>query len=318
MGAFQPGAWLAKLPPMTAMPLSAQAILAALAILVGAWVVGRLVRLGLARARRRIGGDQATGFYLAERVSGYVIIGVGILAAISALGVDLTSLSIFAGALGVGIGLGLQEIVKNFFSGLVLLMDKSIEVGDFIELEGGAAGEVRSVGARATMITNNDHVDILIPNSLLLENRLTNWTRERHTRRVHVPFRVAFGVDKERVRAAALEAARAVPFTLPDDGDRRAQVWLVGFGEYGLNFELVVWPSLEAVKRPGAMMAAYAWAIEDALRRHGLDIPYPQLDVHAQAVVAHQPPARRPAASPTNDAAEELAASAAEERSRVG
>ena len=160
---------------------------------------------------------------------------------------------------------------------------RSVEVGDFIELDTGDAGEIKSIGARATTIVTNDNVDVLIPNSMLITNRLTNWTRNRATRRIHVPFSVAYGSDKEKVRAAGIEAAQALAFTLPDTDDRRTQVWLVGFGDSALDFELVVWPRLEAVKRPGSMMAAYRWAIDDALRKHGLEIPFPQRDLRIRS-----------------------------------
>jgi small-conductance mechanosensitive channel len=99
-----------------------------------------------------------------------------------------------------------------------------------------------------------------------------------------VPFSVAYGSDKELVKKAALEAANAVSFT-QEDGERlRTQVWLTGFGDSALEFELVVWPTLQAVKRPGSMMAAYRWALDDALHRYGLEIPFPQRDIRVRSL----------------------------------
>ena len=112
---------------------------------------------------------------------------------------------------------------------------------------------------------------------------MKNWTRDRASRRIHIPFPVAYGSNKELVRLAALEAASAVPFTLPDLPNRKAQVWLTGFGDSALNFELVVWPDLEAVKRPGSMMAAYHWALDDALRSHGIEVPFPQSELRLRS-----------------------------------
>ena len=273
---------------LNAQPVTLQTTAIAILVFVSALVVARLVRSGVRRLQRRVQAD-AGGFYVVERLGTYLIVFIGLIAAVSALGIDLTSLSIFIGALGVGIGLGMQEIVKNFMSGIVLLLDRSIEVGDFIELDGGVAGVVIAVGARATTVETNDRVHIMVPNSWLVENRLMNWTRNRGTRRVHVPFVVAYGSDKEVVRKAAIEAATSVPFTLPEDGDRvRTQCWLVGYGDSQLNFELIVWPSLDAVKRPGAMMAAYRWAIDDALRRHGLEVPFPQHDVRLRSLFGRE------------------------------
>jgi small-conductance mechanosensitive channel len=258
-------------------------MLTAVAIFIGALAVAWLFKRFIERVRKHSKAAGAPAIYLAGQAGRYLIVFIGVLLAGSAMGINLSSLSLFAGALGVGIGLGVQDIFKDFIAGLVLLFDRSIEVGDFIELENGAAGEIRSVGARATTLITNDNVAVLIPNSMLLRDRLTNWTRNRATRRIHVPFSVAYGSDKTKVRAAAIEAASAVPFTLPDSADRRSQVWLAGFGESALEFELVVWPTLEAVKRPGSMMAAYRWAIDDALQRHGLEIPFPQQDVRVRS-----------------------------------
>ncbi len=259
-----------------------QALLILVAVFGASWLVKRLTR----RMQSRIGDANASAVYISGQILRYVVIFAGIAVAISALGFDLSALSLFAGALGIGIGLGLQDIVKNFVCGLILLFDRGIEVGDFIELEDGTNGEVTSIGARATGIITNDNVTVLVPNANLLNGKLTNWTRNRATRRIHVPFHVALGADKELVREAALEAANAVQFTLPEIGRQRTQVWLVAFGDASLKFELVVWPSLEAVKRPGSMMAAYYWALDDALRKHDIEIPVPQQEIRFRAGTA--------------------------------
>ena len=268
--------------------ISASAIFGALVTCAATIVLATLVRAGVRRARARAAASTTGAFYLAERLSFYIVLGIGFVVAFSGLGVDMTTVSLLAGAIGVGVGLGLQDTVRNFMAGLFLLMDRSLEVGDFIELESGEAGEVRSVGPRVTVVVTNDNVTLLVPNGVLQQNQLTNWTRHQTTRRVHVPFKAPYGVDKDLVRRAALEAARTVPFTLPDEGDRRAQVWLTGFSESSYSFELVVWPAREAVKRPGAMMAAYSWAIDDALRRHGIEIPAPQLDLRVRRVFGRE------------------------------
>ena len=197
---------------------------------------------------------------------------------------NFSSLAVFAGAIGVGVGLGLQGVVREFVSGLVLIFDNALHVGDFIELSGGAKGEVLSIGARATHVRTNDGVDMLVPNSHLIDNTIINWTLRGATRRIHVPFGVAYGADKEKVRDAVLTAAHKLPFTLPDEGARKTQVWLTGFGDSALNFELVVWPNLDAVKRPASMQAAYNWAIEDALRQAEIEIPFPQMDVRLRSL----------------------------------
>lgn len=257
-------------------------ISAGIIIAVAAFLIW-LIRKVTSRAQSRLGDGRASTLYIAGQVARYVVVFGALAATISALGVDLSALSLFAGALGVGIGLGLQDVVKNFVCGIILLFDGSIEVGDYIELEDSTAGAVTAIGPRATTLRTTDHVDVLVPNANLLGSKLTNWTRGRDARRVRVPFTVAYGTDKELVKLAALEAARSVPFTLPDDGERKTQVWLTGFGDSALEFALVVWPSLDAVKRPGSMMAAYCWALDDALRKHGIEIPFPQHDLRIRS-----------------------------------
>lgn len=279
------------------------------------WLVGGAIRRLRERAQRSI----AT-LYLVEKLVTYGLVIFGVIAGLSTLGLNLASIAVFAGGLGIGIGLGLQGVVKEFFSGLVLIFDNVVNIGDYVELENGPRGIVQEIGPRATRIRNNDNIDILVPNSHLIERLLTNWTLKGDTRRIHIPFAVAYGADKEKVRDAVLEAARAVPFTLPDTERRKTQVWLVGFGDSSLNFELLVWPTLDAVKRPRAMEAAYTWAIDDALRKAGIEIPFPQRDIRLRSLFGQegedalaslsleQPKTRMeaPTLSTTNDAAADL------------
>lgn len=208
---------------------------------------------------------------------------VAVLLALNAIGVDLTALAVFSGAVGVGVGIGLQSIVANLMSGVTLLIEGSVKVGDFIELQSGVRGEVKEISTRATRITTNDSVDILVPNSEFINGQVTNWTlRERHCR-TRIPFGVAYGTDKELVRKAALEAAAALPYELKGPGSLPAQVWLTGFGDSSLDFQLVLWLDPDAVKRPDAVRAEYNWAIETALGKYGIEIPFPQRDLHIRS-----------------------------------
>ncbi len=265
-------------------PITLAGVLVAVIIFVAALVLSRLAVALISRLRRRMphGG---TALYILEKFAGYGIAVFGVIFALSSMGLNLSSLAVFAGALGVGVGLGLQGVAKEFISGIVLLFDSIVNIGDFIELPGsGVRGIVYEIGARAVRIRTNDNVDIFVPNSSLIEERFTNWTLRGETRRIHIPFSVAYGVDKAHVREVILAAAKTVDFTLPDDGQRRTQVWMTSFGDSALNFELVVWPSVEAVKRPAAMQAAYTWAIDDALRAAGIEIPFPQRDIRIRSV----------------------------------
>jgi len=208
---------------------------------------------------------------------------IAVVMAMNAIGVDLTALAVFSGAVGVGIGFGLQAIFSNLMSGALMLMEGSVSVGDFVELESGVTGEVKEINTRATLITTNDRVDILVPNSQFINGLVTNWTlRDKH-RRTRIPFGVAYGTDKELVKKAALEAASTLSHELTGRDARPAQVWLVAFGESSLDFELVLWLKPESVKRPGATTADYNWALETALGKYGIEIPFPQRDLHIRS-----------------------------------
>lgn len=298
----------------------------AIGVVVLAFAAARLVATGLARIRSR-SRSGAPSIYIIEKLSSYGLVLAGGFVALSTLGVNLTSLAVFAGAVGVGVGLGLQGVVREFVSGLVVIFDPLVHVGDFVELENGVRGVIQEVGPRATRLLTNDGLDVVIPNSKLIEEQVVNWTLKGQTRRLHVPFAVAYGADKAKVRDIVLDAARKVPFTLADTDARRNQVWLVGFGESSLNFELVVWPTFDAVKRPASAHAAYTWAIEDALREAGVEIPFPQMDLRLRSVFGREgedaarslglqeqrsPEPGAQARSP-NDAADNLVREAAEE-----
>ena len=207
-----------------------------------------------------------------------------IVVAMSTLGINLTALTVFGGALGVGIGFGLQSIFSNFISGIIILFERSVKVGDFIELQSGVTGLVKEINIRSTLITTNDNVDILVPNEEFIKAQVINWTLRDARRRMRVGFGVAYGTDKELVKKAALEAADEVPWTFTGIPGREPQVWLVGFGDSSLDFELVVWLSEEAVKKPARVKADYYWALHTALYKYEIEIPFPQRDINFRNV----------------------------------
>ncbi len=263
-----------------------------LLIIVATWWLSRLAQAATERLAVRRPSFSRASLYALNRLMHYVLLTLGFAVGLSSIGIDLSKFALFASALGVGIGFGLQNVIGNFVAGLVLLFEKSLKVGDFIELESGITGEVREINFRATVVTTNDNIDIVVPNSAFVNGPVTNWTMREAHRRIHVPFGVAYGSDKEVVRKAALEAAAAVPHTLDDAEARTPQVWLVAFGDSSLNFELIVWLTSNGVKRPGRVMADYLWAIETALNKYGIEIPFPQRDLHVRS---WSPDARLPA-----------------------
>ena len=267
-----------------ATPVTAFGLLRVLIIWLIAWWLAKLASLALSRiAAHREDVISPASLYVLSRVVHYLILVVGLVVGLSSIGLDFSNFALLAGALGVGIGFGLQNMVNNFSAGLFILFEKSLKKGDFVELESGVVGEVREINFRNTRITTNDNIDILVPNAEFMNGRVTNWTLDDSFRRIHVPFGVAYGSDKELVKKAGLEAAGRVIHTLQGVHGREPGVWLVRFGESSLDFELVVWLTPAAVKRPAAVMADYLWAIHSALQEHRIEIPFPQRDLHLKS-----------------------------------
>lgn len=296
-------------------------ILTFVVIVIVAYIVSRIIQNALSRIAHFRNSVSESSLYALNRITHYVIMLIGFLFAVASVGIDLTKFAIFASALGIGIGFGLQTLVSNFSSGLILLFDKTLKVGDFVELESGVTGEVREINIRSTVITTNDNIDIIVPNSEFVAGRVTNWTMRDTLRRIKIEFGVAYGSDKELVRKAVLEAAERVPHTLSDNNRNGPQVWLTEFGDSSLNFELVVWLKPEAVKRPGAVKAAFMWEIHTSLEEYDIQIPFPQRDLHVKSWAPDIPPQltvsrteektksapkSRPKKRPENDAADEL------------
>lgn len=269
-------------------PVTTIGILRVLLIVTLAWIFSYFVRRGLTHLSERQSGSSAF-LYTLGRLTHYLILIIGISIGLSSIGVDLSNFALIAGALSLGIGFGLQAIVSNFVSGLIVLFERSLRIGDFVELSSGVAGEVRSINVRSTLVTTPDMVDILVPNSEFVNGKVINWTLTDASRRIHIPFGVAYGSDKELVRKAALEAAGQIPHTVKNRSGREPDVWLTNFGSSSLDFELVVWVEPHAVKRPGRVRAAYYWELETALKKYGIVIPFPQRDLHIRSGLPASP-----------------------------
>ncbi len=263
---------------------SLSGLIAAAVVLLLVWLFSRVMQKGFTRYADNHQEELRPAIYTVSRLAKYALIVVGVLIALGVLGIPLTQFAVLAGAIGVGLGFGLQAIFSNFISGLILLFDRSLKVGDFVELESGVHGEVRDIGIRATRVLTNDNIDILVPNSEFVTGRVVNWTMGDGSSRLRVPFGVDYDTDKNLVKQAALEAAAEVAFTMHHDGERGPEVWLVEFAESSINFELVVWVTPQATRLPDEARAAYTWALDDALGKHGIAIPFPTTDLNIQSL----------------------------------
>ncbi|MGI9271570.1 MAG: mechanosensitive ion channel family protein [Woeseiaceae bacterium] len=264
-------------------PVTGGDILRVILILIFAMLLSRGIRMTI----RRFGDAESSGtqasLYTVGRLTHYVIIIFALFIALSSIGLDFGNLALVAGALSVGIGFGLQSIVNNFVSGLIILFEHSLRVGDYIELDTGLTGTVKSINVRSTLINTNDNIDIVVPNSEFVTARLTNWTLGERILRVRIPFGVAYGSDKDLVKQAALEAAADVPYTLTNMKGREPDAWLTEFGDNSLNFLLLVWVNRQGARRPTRTRSAYLWALESKLTEYGIEIPFPQRDLHLRS-----------------------------------
>ncbi|MCB1119775.1 MAG: mechanosensitive ion channel, partial [Chlamydiia bacterium] len=211
----------------------------------------------------------------------YVIVISGIIIALSTLGLTFSNIAIIIGALGIGIGFGLQNIVNNFLCGLAILFERNVKIGDYVELESGLKGKITEVNVQNTTIHTHDGLDILVPNSMIVGKQLVNWTKKDPFQRLHVPFGVAYGTDQEKVRQVVLDAIKDLSPTLDQTrGVPNPEVWLVKFGESSLDFELVVWVNIYRSRGHRALTALYLSTIETAFKHNGITIPFPQRDLH--------------------------------------
>jgi small-conductance mechanosensitive channel len=284
-------------------PVTGGDILRVLIILGVAYLLSRGVRHTIRRFSQSESSGTQASLYTVGRLTHYAIIIIAVFIALSSIGLDFSNLALVAGALSVGIGFGLQSIVSNFVSGLIILFEHTLRVGDYIELDTGLTGTVKAINVRSTLINTNDNIDIVVPNSEFVTARLTNWTLGERILRVRIPFGVAYGSDKDLVRKAALEAAAEVQYTLQHMKGREPDVWLVEYGDNSLNFLLLVWVNRQGARRPTRTRAAYLWELETKLAEYGIEIPFPQRDLHLKS--GWQAMNAPPVAEPEDDAEEE-------------
>ncbi|MEO7252143.1 MAG: mechanosensitive ion channel domain-containing protein [Arenimonas sp.] len=208
----------------------------------------------------------------------------GTLIGLNWLGFDLSSFALIGGAIGIGLGFGLQAIISNFTSGVIILLERSLKVGDFVDLASGVRGHVLEIAMRYTRISTNDAIDVLVPNSEFINGRVTNWTLDHALRRMRIPFGVAYGTPKERVREACQAAAARIPGVVNTAG-KEPDAWLISYGDSAVNYELVFWADRELNTHPASCHAQMMWALDDELAARGIEVPFPQRDIHFRSGV---------------------------------
>lgn len=259
-------------------------LLSCTVLLTGLWVARLMRGLLLLRLVSVLGMDKSSAFTLATLIY-YAITALTLVFTFSFLGFDFSNLALVAGALSVGIGFGLQDIARNFISGLLLLFDRSIKVGDYIELShGGLRGTVEQIRVRSTIVRTGDDLDVIVPNSQFLSDQVVNWTMSNDYLRLHVPFGVAYGSDVGRLKAVMLALAKDLPGAVKAEDRHAPKLWFVGMGDSSLDFELLVWIKGEAIINHRSTHSEYVFAVHQALLANGFEIPFPQRDVHIRSM----------------------------------
>ncbi len=216
--------------------------------------------------------------YAIERTFGYAVYALGLFVGVQLIGLNLSSLAFLGGAVGIGVGFGLQNIASNFASGLILLLEHPIKVGDRIEV-GTLNGDVVRIGARSTWVRTNDNLIIIVPNAEFTTGRVTNWTANDRQVRFSFPVGVSYNSDPENVRGILLAVAARHPDVLKDPAP---EVLLSSFGDNSINFDLRVW-TVAQVQTPNRLKSALYFDMVREFALNGIEIPFPQRDVHIKS-----------------------------------
>lgn len=208
-------------------------------------------------------------------IARYLTLLIGFLIIIQTIGINLTTLNVLAGAIGIGVGFGLQNIANNFISGLIILFERPVKVGDRIEVD-NIDGKVISIGARSTAVRTNDNITIIVPNSKFIAENVTNWSFSNQSVRFRVPIGVAYNSDLNLVKKLLLEVADTNADVLQEPAPA---VRLIKFGDSSIDLQLWVWTK-EKLQRKIVLISTLNFAIWESFSKNGIEIPYPQTDLH--------------------------------------
>ncbi len=240
-------------------------------------VAGQLKRW-VARSLAAIGDVEIGMRQSIATIVRYIVIAIGLVIIVQSAGIDLSTLTVLAGAAGLGIGFGLQNIINNFVSGLIILFERPIKIGDRVDV-GSVHGDVVSISARATTIVTNDNIAIIVPNADFISGKVTNWSYTDRKVRFDIPVGVSYASDPETVTRLLLQVANAhngVLATPPSD------VLFEEFGDSSLNFTLQVWTKDYSAK-PRVLKSELNYAIARIFKENDIEIPFPQRDLHIRS-----------------------------------
>lgn len=231
-----------------------------------------LVHKILKRAKLEEGISQSIG-----TIVRYAIIVLGLIIIFQSAGLNLSALGVVAGALGVGIGFGLQNITNNFISGLIILFERPIKIGDRVEV-GDTTGDVVKIAARATTVITNDNISIIIPNSEFISNQVINWSHNNRMIRFRIPIGVSYNEEPENIKELLLEVAGQHEGVLKSPAP---SIMFREFGDSSLNFEMWVW-TIKYTNRPEVLKSDLYYSAFRKFKEAGIEIPFPQRDLHVR------------------------------------
>jgi small-conductance mechanosensitive channel len=241
--------------------------------LITSWLKKMLIEKILSRYQIDIGVRQSIG-----SIFKYFTVTIGLFVIIQSTGLDLSALGLLFGALGVGIGFGLQNITNNFISGMIILFSRPIKVGDRVEV-GNTLGDVMNISSRATTISTNDNITIIVPNSEFISNTVINWSHNDRNIRYRIPVGVAYKEDPAIIKKLLLEVAAEHMGVLKIPPP---SVLFDEYGESSLNFYLLVWTT-DYINKPSILKSDLYFAIFEKFKKHDIEIPFPQRDLHLKS-----------------------------------
>ncbi len=272
-------------------PISIIKIIVALLIFAVGFIISLVYRKYIKRLSFKSRTLTDSTSTLLANMGHYLIFLITFFVVLKFLGIDLSSIALVAGALSVGIGFGLQNIISNFVSGIILMVERSIKIGDYIEIDENLRGYVQDIKMRSVTIVTNENINVIIPNQKLIENNVINWTMNDNIRRFAIPFGVAYGTDAQTVMDLVIKAVLESEYKedIVENKKHQTSVIMTGMGESSIDFELFVWVKGDNLRKPKRTASAFLVLIYETLNKNNIEIPFPQQDIHIKSVKENIP-----------------------------
>ncbi len=248
-------------------------------ILIFGGLIGKYYKKSISQLENKYNINNST-ITIITNIGYYLILIISFLIALKSMGLDLSSFTLIAGALSIGVGFGLQNIVSNFVSGLIIMFEKSIKIGDFMQIDNDTRGSVVDIRMRSITIRTNDNIDLIVPNQNFIQNTVTNWTLNDKSRRFRVPFGVSYGTSVEDVEKVILGALKLSTIPHYKIGDKKPLIVFTGLGNSSIDFELFVWVRDDLTLRPKRTTSEFLKMIYKALNEANITMPFPQRDLY--------------------------------------